>query len=106
MANENTISRIIQLEEVCVSLEEAQALNNKENAAHAWVYNPHKHTPEFELLPVDSFVGINIGETEQVIGVKITTGKWKLYNADIFVAVEQINQLIENQIFYFAPFKK
>lgn len=102
METTNKIERIIQLEEVCVTLEEAQALNNTENASHAWVFNPHKHTPEFELVPVDSISS----DTEQLIRVKISNGTWTLYNTDVFVAVEQINQLIADKVFYFAPLKK
>lgn len=106
------IEKIIQLETVCITLEEAQALNNTVNAAHAWVYNPHKHTPEFELLPVNSITrdlldaSEQYSEHQQFIGVKVIKGQWTLYNADVFVAVEQIEKLISDKVFYFAPLNK
>lgn len=94
--------KIIQLEEICVSLEEAQELNNQQNAAHAWVFNQHKNFPEFELKPVESLVEPNA----QAVTVVVKDNNWKLYNSDVFVAWEQIQELIAKKEFYFAPLKK
>jgi len=97
-------NRIIQLESVCVSLEEAKKLNNSINAAHAWVWNPYKHYPEFELKPVEHVV-LKDEELITLPKLKYNQGKWQLYNTDVFVAWEQVEEMIKKDIFYFAPLK-
>lgn len=98
------LDKIIQLEEICVSLEEAQELNNSVNAAHAWVYNKYKNMPEFELRTVEHLILQN-EEFIKIPGLKMVKGKWELWNTDAFVSMEQIKELINQKVFYFAPLK-
>lgn len=92
--------KIIQLEEICVSVEEAKELNNSENAPFAWVYNPHKNFPEFELVPVRDIVSATPALT-----IVMKDNNWTLYPTNVFVAWEQVQELIKKGEFFFAPLK-
>ena len=96
-------NRIIQLEEICLSLEECEKLNNTIPSALAWVWNPYKNTPEFELTPLEKAVS---GSHESVMGIRFTKGKWEMWNADVFVSYEQVRVLISKGHFFFAPLKQ
>lgn len=100
--NEPPLPRIIQLESICVSLEKAQELNNTVNAAHAWVWNPYKNYPEYELKAVEHMI-VKSDSENHMIQVSVKKGKWDLWNADVFVAWEQIQELIKLNHFFFAP---
>jgi hypothetical protein len=48
------MNRIPYLSDICLPFEECVQLNNTHPSALAWVYNPFKHTPEWELTPVEA----------------------------------------------------
>jgi hypothetical protein len=102
------MDRIIQLEDIAVSLEEAQQLNNTVPSALAWVFNKYKNIQEFELVSVES-LSKDLAEEGEVPKINITVkpvkGEWKIYPSNVFVGLAQIQHLIDVKEFYFAPLK-
>lgn len=94
--------RIIPLDEIVVSLEEAKQLNNSVPSAIAWVFNKHKAVPEFVATPVEKLTGSD----KVLIEVNIKHGTWEAWNTDIFHGIELINEMIKAGDFFYAPLKK
>ncbi len=99
------MKKIIQLSDICITLEEAQSLNNTNPSAIAWVLNPYKNFVEFELKPVEKMTVEN-KTTEGLIGFRIKEGgAWEIWQTEEFVSMEQIEILIKEGKFYYAPLK-
>jgi hypothetical protein len=101
------MDRIIQLEEIAVSLEEAKQLNNSVPSALAWAFNKWKNTQEFEIISVERLAKELSTEETPKLNLTITEhkGEWKLYESQVFVGMDQIKFMIEKGEFYYAPLK-
>lgn len=99
------MNKIIPLENIAVSLEEAQQLNNSQPSALAWVWNPHKNISEFELIPVEKIESDKNVTAQLNITIDKDSGKWQMWQTEVFVSIEQIEELIKNGHFYYAPLK-
>ena len=101
-SNKPTPQRIIPLDEIVVSLEEAKQLNNSVPSAIAWVFNKHAVVPEFVLKPVEKMTDTG----KMLFQVDTKTGNWETWNTDVFQGIDFINAMINAGDFYYAPLKK
>jgi hypothetical protein len=91
------------LSEICLPFEECVQLNNTKPSALAWVYNPFKNTPEWEVTPVQKIAKMDHGQLVDLLSRSQDSPGWEIYPAEVFVSMEQIKLLMEKEQFYYAP---
>jgi len=109
------IKRIIYLESIAVPFDAAKELNNTVPSALAWVYNKWNGLDEWEVKPVQE-LQLNEKWEKLLPGEKPNPDKetkkllignnveyWELHPTGNFDSNEQIESLIEEGKFYYAP---
>ncbi len=99
------MNRTIPLSDICLTFDQCESLNNTQSSALAWVFNPFKNIPEWEVVPVSDIAKMDHEQIADLLKRFKDAPGWELYPAEVFVSQEQIRLLIEQKKFYYAPLK-